>query len=339
MDCRFTSCVGDGPAIDVGALGSMMLSASLPTHEWGDCSTFLSVDSDSAEVIIDGGILRDIEGTGPLIRMTGPNTGNSSNVDLFAVQVLGGDQPLLEHSGGGGFYFADGSVSLASATLASLSDGANVEFNSSDLEIAAGAPASNNCVQSNLDGTGSLRLVQSVLHGCETALEGSIPARLDLVGTEIHNVITGVNLPDGEGGEIAIRASDFHDIASSAVRVGGGAGQNALVLTVRDSVFETTPECFRIAGDAGSLWDFGWIDDELGENTFTCTTTGLNLLTPTGTLVYAEGNTWHPNVQAADGSGLYSVAGAGAVLEVTSGSGLNYSVNAGTTLRLAENDP
>jgi hypothetical protein len=48
------------------------------------------------------------------------------------------------------------------------------------------------------------------------------------------------------------------------------------------------------------------------------------------------GDTWAPSVQGADASGHYSVSGAGATLDVSSGSGTNYAVTSGT-LRLAQN--
>lgn len=57
----------------------------------------------------------------------------------------------------------------------------------------------------------------------------------------------------------------------------------------------------------------------------------------TDTLVPAVGNTWIASQQDADASGKYSATGGGAVLDVTTGTGPNYAISAGTTLRLAQN--
>jgi hypothetical protein len=97
-----------------------------------------------------------------------------------------------------------------------------------------------------------------------------------------------------------------------------------------------------VTGAADSSLDLGTLADP-GGNTFTGNNTsntsgeaGVRIAL-TDTLVPAVGNTWIASQQDADASGKYSATGGGAVLDVTTGTGPNYAISAGTTLRLAQN--
>jgi hypothetical protein len=85
---------------------------------------------------------------------------------------------------------------------------------------------------------------------------------------------------------------------------------------------------------AGSTIDLGTVDDP-GDNTFTGNVrTGVELTTGNAANVSAVGNTWNASVQGATAAGKYT-APAGMQTTVTSGTGTNYSVTAGTLI-LAE---
>ena len=95
-----------------------------------------------------------------------------------------------------------------------------------------------------------------------------------------------------------------------------------------------------VTGAAGSSLDLGTLADP-GDNTFTGNNTAAAAseasvrISLASTTVHAVGNTWSV-AQSANAQGQYSAAGAGAVVEFTTGTGPNFSIDAGT-LRVAQN--
>jgi hypothetical protein len=321
----FDSCPPDGSTsvVEVGGGASVTLTGDA-THDWGDCPAFGSVTG-SGTLAFDGGQLHFTGDAEPALF----SASLSGKLTLSNLIATDGNRPVV--------LLADSArATIASATLSTLGSDAIVLGGEASLDVtntdvalgsASGADA---CIRSNVSGTSSLTLAHSLLHDCPAGILGTAPSTVSLTDTELYGLsASGLDLMGGIG-TVHIDTSSFHDDGTRAVRFGGGSVQ----LTVRGTTVTTVPTGFELDGDASSSWDFGTLADP-GGNTLTATTSSLVL--GSSTSVTAVGNTWTPSVQGADSAGQYAATGPSSTLEVTSGSGQNYTDDYGATLRLAEN--
>jgi hypothetical protein len=276
------------------------------------------------------------------VHLTGSSSASLSNVDV------------IDGAGRGFRLDQDAVATLDGVTMAMLGDTlieqqgqSQLTIKNSDLTIKPAAAFNYYCVAPNMNGVGSLTIEDSQLHGCDTAIRGSIPESMTLTRVEISDMSFGIELGygfGGLGGTIRITDSDFHDFTYHAMRIGSGSNENHF--EVRGTTFSNPAaaiwDCIQLDGGATSTVDFGTVDDP-GGNTFlngNAATTALRL-TFQSVYVSAVGNTWIPSQQGADAQGKYAAAGGpGAKLEITAAvnTGRNYIKPYGdTTLLLAEN--
>jgi hypothetical protein len=204
------------------------------------------------------------------------------------------------------------------------------------LDSSVTSPAA--CIDTTSGAASSLTLTNSVvLRGCKGALVGPAPKTLTLDDAEIFDMTeSGLDLTSGSASAVTITGSLFHDLPR-AVHLGGGS-PSTFTLKVRGTELgDAVASGFELDGDGTSTWDFGTLADP-GNNVLTATTTALDVQNAAITAVTAVGNSWTPSVQAADGAGRYTAPSSPGLLEVTSGSGQNYSDGAGATIRLAESN-
>ncbi len=229
---------------------------------------------------------------------------------------------------------ATSTVKTLASHVVELDGSPSLTVTSTELSLDAAVTNPDACIQSTNASGSTLSLEQAVLHGCKGALVGPAPKTFSLDGTEIYGMTeSGLDLTAGATSTVTITGSLFHD-GLRAVRLGGGS-PSTFVLTVRGTRIYDVPSGFELDGDAASTWDFGTLS-EPGNNVLTAATTALDVQGSTITSVSAVGNTWTPDVQGADSSGQYAPASSPGVLEVTSGTGQNYSDAVGATIRLAE---
>jgi hypothetical protein len=328
----FGACPSDSgkSVFEVGSGATVTLTGDA-SHDWGDCAAFAHVIGDG-DLALDGGLLHFAGSAEPALFAAE----GDGKLELSNLTASDGDRPVV--------VLGDGAratlVSVTLATLANnvvvLGDLASLDATNSDLSLAAAASAPGACVQSNVSGTSTLSLAHSLVHACRAGIGGAAPTTLSLSDTEFYAMSdSGLDLASAAGSTVTITACSFHDDGARAAHFGGG-GSSVFHLTLRGSTIASVPSGFELDGDAGSSWDLGTLDKP-GSNTFTATTSSLVLANQNVSFVSAVGNGWTPNVQAADADGHYSATGSGAVLEVTSGSGQNYTDEYGGTLRLAEN--
>ncbi len=332
-DSSFDNCANAGAsALEVGGQAKVELSTDT-SNDWGTCPSLGHAYADGA-LNVSGGVMHFTSPVGT----TAFTVDDQAALALSDLTAADGNRPLL--------LLNDASVaSLVGCTVVTLGDSVatingapSLSIIDSDLSIDPSATIAYACIQSNANAAGVISISDSFLHGCSTGINGSPPAQIDIVGTEIYDMsFDGLEFSSGDGGVINIIDSNFHDTNTFGARFfGGGGGANLVVLTVRGTTFENATESLRLAAADGSTFDLGTLADP-GNNTFGATTTGVAVLTSDATFISAVGNNWAPNQQGADDSGHYAAVGQGAVLEVTSGNGANYNVGYGATLRLAEN--
>ena len=330
-NASFSACPSeDGKRVfEVGGGATVTLTGD-SMHDWGDCPTFAQV-TESGSFALDGGIIHFSGNAEPAVF----SADASSKLVLSNLRAIDGDRTLLA--------LADDSETTVSASTFDssannaivLGDRASLDVTNSELSLGA-APLPDACILSNLDGPSTLTLADSLIHGCRAGLSGAAPATLIITHTDFYGMTeSGLDLTTADGSVIDLEAASFYADALRAARFGGG-NPSVFHLTVRGTSVATVPTGFDLAGDAGSTWDFGTLAKP-GANSFNADMTSLLLSSASIATVTAIGNAWAPNVQGADSGGHYVAAGAGGVLEVTSGSGQNYDDTVGATLRLAEN--
>lgn len=205
------------------------------------------------------------------------------------------------------------------------------------------------CLRIETDGVGSTEITDTKLHDCQTGINGLIPKTFTLTRVEAYSMnFGGVDLTGGAGGSgvtVRITDSNFHDLASMALRINNGANLTDIKFRGTKFINGTAPtwDTVTLQASAVSNLDFGTAADP-GGNTFlhgNVNNTALRLGSQgNGMKAKAVGNTWIPNVQGADAAGHYSApAGAGMKLEDTSGvTGRNYAAPyAGSSILLAQN--
>jgi hypothetical protein len=326
----FGTCPSDAgtSVIEVGGGASVTLTAD-STHDWGDCPAFAHVVANGS-FTLDGGLVHTTGAAEPAV-FAANGSGKLAISNLLATD---GNRPL--------FVLADESqTTLATSTLATLATNAIVlgdqaSLDMSNTDVSLSGSAADSCIQSNVDGTSSLTIANSLLHGCRAGVGGTAPATFTLSGSELYAMgESGLDFATANPSTVKLESVSFHDGGERAARFGGGS-PSVFHLAVRDTSVSNIPTGFELAADASSTWDFGTLADP-GGNTLTAATSALVLSNANATFVAAVGNTWTPDVQDADGAGRYTATGAGAVLEVTSGSGQNYTDDYGGTIRLSEN--
>jgi hypothetical protein len=326
----FSSCPDDG-TYAVEAAGSATVELSAPDgFDWGDCAAFAHVRG-AATFGIDGGIVH-FTATADIALFSATDT---ATLEVNNLDATDGNCPALRLDQHSTAHVVQTTLSTLGGTDISLEGSASLELTNSELSLALAA-APGNCIDANGTGDGSISIVNSLIHICETAVAGVAPATFTLKSSELYGAtVAGIDFASGTNSTITISDSAIHDVGMRAVRLGDG-GSDSFAVTVRRTSVSNVDVGFELDGSTSSSWDFGTLTDA-GGNTFAATMTSLKVLSGAGSFVTAIGNTWTPDAQGADGSGLYTVDGAGAVLEVTSGTGQNYDADAGATLRLAEN--
>jgi Protein of unknown function (DUF1565) len=328
----FSTCPSDtGQAVfEVGGSASVELSSDTG-QDWGDCPAFGHVYA-HGKLSLNGGLLH-FNGSSESA-VFGAN--DEGELDVENLTATDGDLPLLLLEDASTTTLAASTLQTLASHVVELRSGAYLDVTNTDFSLALAAPNADACIQSNGASAGALSLAHSLLHDCQSALLGDAPKTLTLDDVEIYAMSdSGIDLTTGNASRVDIENSSFHDDMARAVHL-GGSSPSVFDLTVRATQVAAVTGGFELEGDATSTWDFGTLADP-GGNVLTATSTSLDLQSAAIAFVTAVGNTWAPGIQGADGSGQYAASGSPGVLEVTSGSGQNYTDPSGATLRLAQN--
>jgi len=329
--CTFSDCeAGSSRAIEVSGDAVVELAGGDSSHDWGDCAAFARVEGQGS-LALDQGTLHFTSSDGaPVFSVTGDGTLALSNL-----RMTDGNRLILQLEDTSTTTVVQSTLSTAFANVVNLTDQASLDLTSTELSLDAAAASPGACIEST--GTGSLALSHLLAHDCSAAVHGLAPATVTLTDVELYSMSeSGLDFTNASPSTITIGASSFHDLTERAARFGAGSG--VFHVTLRGSSIANVPRGFELDGGTGSSWDFGTLASP-GSNTLTASMTALVVSLGGGATVSAVGNTWTPDVQGAGPAGEYAASGAGAVLEVTSGSGQNYDDASGATLRLAENPP
>jgi hypothetical protein len=313
--------------------------------------------SESAELTVDGGTFTELAHAG-----CSPSTafGVDDSAKLLLDTVTFVDTPA-QNRWGTVTVHDEGSVTILDSTFdggaapAVVADGpgtqiVNIERTTiRDLtgaaillgrERAAGTPEltiTNGVLTGNVHGIG-------VTTGGVGGINLTVPD-ITITDTEISgNTRAGIEL--NNGGCLSITGGELTGNGGGATARGAiflQAPTRAWTLELRDvqvtgNTSGTNLAAILLTGTAATSFDLGTVSDP-GQNELTGNTgTSIRVQTAAGVLVHAVGNTWEPSVQGADASGQYAAAGAGAAVDVTTGTGANYTMAPSSgTLRLAEN--
>lgn len=329
----FSNCPSNSgkSVFEVGGGASVSVTDDV-MHDLGDCPALGHVYG-QGKLVVDGETLH-FTGNGESAVFVAEG---SAELDLSNLIATDGNLPLLLVRDTSTTTLATSTLETLASHVVDLQAQASLAVTSTNLAVAASVSTAAPCIQTNNGPGSSLTLTQSVVHGCTGALVGPSPKTLTLDGTEIYAMsASGLDLTTGATSSVTITGSHFHDEGARAVRLGGGSPAS-FVLSVRGTTVDSVSTGFELDGDASSTWDFGTLASP-GNNVLTATTTSLAVEGGTITFVSAVGNTWTASVQNADASGHYAPASSPGVLEVTSGSGQNYTDTAGATIRLAESN-
>jgi hypothetical protein len=333
-DTRFESCStscltlpGASKAVVVGNTDALLANG-------GGAFAILN---DTASLTVTEGLLQNFQGGG-VIRAT-----DQSSVLLTDISVDGGTAVVLTLRGASTGVVEGATFTTLSASLLQQFDTAELTVTDSDLSMRGGTPG--NCITTAV--TSKLTVESSKLHDCGTGLKSGPPLELTVTDSEFYNLDFGTEMNPGGGpvaeSTILVDGCNFHDIAYSALRLGGATTK--LNLKLRDTVVDVATQAnwgaVILSGTSASQADLGTLA-EPGGNTFlqrntTAQHTAVQIALAAVT-VYAVGNTWTPLQQDADTDGHYSVT-TGKFLDVTASvtSGRNYTkAYDTTTLRLAQ---
>jgi hypothetical protein len=330
--CTFSDCkAGSTSAVEVSGTAEVQLDGVDSSHDWGDCSAFGHVSGDGTLGVNWGKLHFTSSVDSPVFSAAGDGSLALSNLRLDD-----GNRLILSLEDTSTTTVVQSTLTTRYSHLIALGDGASLDLTRTELSLDPAAPSRGACIESTST-TGSLSMSELLAHDCSAGVHGQAPATVSLTSVDLYAMSeSGLDFTAATGSTVAIDASRFHELPERAARFGSGAG--VFHVTVRGSSLESVPIGFELAGGGGSSWDFGTLAAP-GKNTLTASTTALLLGVGAGATVSAVGNTWTPNAQEADANGAYAATGAGALLEVTSGSGQNYDDPNGATLRLAENPP
>lgn len=327
----FTNCTGGGPAIEVDGSYFLYLYAD-PDFEWGNCGGFVEVGANGF-VDLTGGILRAAPATPGAALFRVSNDESYGGLTIHDLQVIDSGQPFVVASGGAEIAIVDTTVSVLSDTIITASGTTMLDISGSELAVAPAAPVRGPCVDFDLDVGSYIRIYGTPVHGCSTGIQGTVYEFRYEQG-EVYDLTAGafdLAVVDPYG-QALFDTAIVHDSGPFGIRVDAatrGFGAVGAIWMI-DSTLTNTDDCVRLDGDVAANFDLGY-GAFPGNNTFQCDVTGVRVGTPAGSLINAVGSTWHPNVQGADADGHYA-----GLVEVTSGSGQNYDLGAGATLRLAD---
>lgn len=285
----------------------------------------------SAKLELTGVDIADAGATdrGGVVGLVGPNT----ELVMTDSSIDGGpaSAPAIYADGGGSPHITLVDSSITNNTVAGL------QLGSENGPLSPVMSLSNTTISNNRYG-----FLATGVYG---------PATVDLTITDstiVDNDIAAFHLTFGgtidiEGGELS-RNGDNQDTywgTYGGLYLNSYAPSHVFDVKLRGVSVNDTPSFgglttagVLIRATAGSTIDLGTVDDA-GDNTFTGSVrTGVELMTGNAATVSAVGNTWNPSVQAASAAGKYT-APAGTQTSVTSGTGTNYIVTAGTLI-LAE---
>jgi hypothetical protein len=326
----FSNCASDSgkSALEIGG-DTLVTVTDEPAHDLGDCAALAHV-YDHGKLTLDGELLHFAGDAGSAVF----TAEDQAKLELSNLNAEDGDLPLLALGGDSVTTLATATVVTRASHVVELAANASLAVTSSSLALDASVTDPAACIDTSSGAASTLTLTGAVLHDCQGALVGPSPKTLLVDHTEILDMTeSALELTSGSPSSVTLADSFFHNAALRAVRLGGGT----FALVVRGTRIDAVPSGFELDGDAASSFDFGTLADP-GDNVLTATTTALDVQNPAIAAVSAVGNTWTPNVQNADADGHYAPASSPGVLEVTSGSGQNYSDSAGAAIRLAESN-
>jgi len=332
----FSNCPSDSgkSALEIGGDTLVtVIDTDDATHDLGDCPALAHVYA-HGKLTLDGELLH-FDGDAETAALSAED---SATLELSNLNAEDGNLPFLLLRGDSTTTLATSTLKTSASHLIELSGSPSLAVTASELSLDASVTSPDACIVTTNGAGSTLALTAAVvMHGCKGALVGPAPKTLTLANAEIYAMTeSGLDLTTGSSSSVTITASLFRNVPR-AVRLGSGS-PSTFALKVRGTTLgDTVDSGFELDGDATSTWDFGTLADP-GNNVLTATTTALDVQSSAITSVTAVGNTWTPSVQAADGSGQYAAPSSPGVLEVTSGSGQNYSDSAGATLRLAESN-
>jgi hypothetical protein len=307
----------------------------------GNGGNAFAVLSHSASLDMTGGILRNYD-AGGIVRAA-----TDSRVSLTDVRVEDGTGTVLTLRNDAVAELSGVTIATLGHTLIEQRDESELAINDSDLSIKPAAATVYYCVSNIVNGTGSLTITDSSLHGCGTAIRGGIYETMTITNVDFTDLaFGGMDLgvgASGVGGTIRITGSSFDELGYVALRIGSTGNLNDF--KIRDSSFNcgsaTQWGCLVFNGSNASTMDLGTVSDP-GGNTFlhgNATQTAVQFQFQAVDIT-AVGNTWIPDVQGANAEGKYTApAGSGNQLLVTKTTATerNYSMPYGGTLLLAEN--
>jgi hypothetical protein len=337
VDSTFTNCT---IGLELTGSTSLVVSAA-ESFVLGNGGNAFAILSEEANLSMTGGILQNYN-AGGVIRAS-----EESTVSLTDVQVLDGTGIALAVTG-------DAIAQLSGVTFATLAsalidqrNNSEITITDSDLSIKPAAATVYYCVSNIVDGTGSLTISNSVLHACGTAIRGGIYETMTITNVQFKDLtLGGMDLGyggGGKGGTIRITGSTFENLGYFALRIGSGGNLNDF--KIRNSSFNCSSpanwNCLYFDGSNASVLDLGTLSDP-GGNTFLQGNANQSAVRISFQAINttAVGNTWTPNVQAADAQGKYNAPeGAGQKLLISTpvATGRNYQLPYGGTLLLAEN--
>jgi hypothetical protein len=328
----FSDCpTNSGASLFEVAGGASVTLSGDTSHDWGDCPAFAHVLG-NATFALDGGLLH-FRGAAEPALFSAEGAGKLQLMDLIAVD---GNRPLLLLADTAQATLTASTLQTLASNTVVLRDRGSLDATNTDFSLADAAAAPGACIQSNVTGTSSLTLAHSNVHGCSAGVSGTAPTTLSITDTELYSMSeSGLDLGSANSSTVTLEACTFYDDGLRAARFGGD-GPSVFYLSVRGTTVHDVPTGFDLDGDATSSWDFGTLADP-GRNTLTASTSSLVLSNASVGFVSAVGDTWNASVQGADEFGQYQASDPGGTLEVTSGSGQNYTNDVGATLRLAEN--
>lgn len=332
-DTRFESCSQACLTLSGATKAVVLGQGEEPLADGGGAFAILT---ETSSLSMTEGLLENFQ-AGGLIRAE-----DESTVSLTDITVDGGTGVVLTLRNEASGIVEGATIATLSASLLQQFDQSVLTVRGSDLSMKGGTPF--NCVTTSA--MNKLTIESSKLHDCGTGIKGGPPAELTVIDTEFYNLDFGTETAAAGGAvtesTILINGCNLHDIAYSALRLGGAT--NKINVKIRDTLVDVSTfanwGAVILTGTNASEIDLGTLDDP-GGNTFLQgnTTTAhtalqLNLAALT---VFAVGNTWTPHVQGADANGLYAVVAGNLLEDSTSASGRNYlKPQATTTIRLAQ---
>jgi hypothetical protein len=336
-DSTFTNCVT--ACLDL--TGAVEAKVSAATNAVvGNSGNAFALVSGTAKLELSGGILQNYGAAG-IVRAT-----DDATVTITDTQFLGGSGAALTLDKKTVAVMDGVVIATQSQGLVLQKGESKLTVKNADLSMQPAAPSVYQCFRLEMDGLGSLTVEDSNVHACNSGFTGTVPGKLTVTRTDVHDMPFGLDLGGGAfspGGVVRLTDSKFRATQYAAFRIGIGAG--ILDLKVRGTLFSgpatgVTWHTIYLDGNGASTIDLG-TGASPGGNTFQCANAAYSTLWIGNNLAalttLASGNTWVPLAQGADAQGHYSSSATPGVLDSTSTvAGPNYAKTYGGTIRLAE---